>query len=215
MRRVAADVGPLTVVRKVLLECTSDGLADTTALGLPLRRALCQTLHPVAPRRGVEGESLGCGGAAARARGLRRRALHAHRNAFAETVQHLVRCVLQPRVRPVQLARRLARQLTQLIPVVHVGQCAENKIGSHHSIPPVLVCVLLPALHIGPASAVLPLRDRMALSGLGPIPRPISLDAASSPWQDATSLACPHRRHFCLCLIRWRVTSVTFPRYIH
>jgi hypothetical protein len=54
-----------------------------------------------------------------------------HRNRVLEAVQDLVGRVLQARVRLVQLARRLAGELAELIAVGHVRESTKDQIGTH------------------------------------------------------------------------------------
>jgi hypothetical protein len=51
-----------------------------------------------------------------------------------KAAQHFVRGVLKPRIRLVQLARCLARQLTELVTIGHVRECPKNQIRAHFTI---------------------------------------------------------------------------------
>ena len=51
-----------------------------------------------------------------------------HGNGLAEALEDLVGGVLEAGVGLVQLAGRLRCQLTELVAVVDVGQCSENKV---------------------------------------------------------------------------------------
>jgi hypothetical protein len=54
-----------------------------------------------------------------------------HRDGVLETVQNLIRRVLEPSVRLVQLARRLRGELTEFITVTHVRESTKDKIRAH------------------------------------------------------------------------------------
>ena len=68
-----------------------------------------------------------------------------------EADEDLIRCVLQPCIRLVQLPGSLARQLAELVAIGHVRECPKNQIRTHNGESPsraVLRCYLAPSVQL-------------------------------------------------------------------